>query len=193
MKKLLLLVTTFIATPILIFVCIIFLSYLAYTENETRISQSHTFVAYAALPSTQNLLRDRIVAKDGRIEVLEVFLKKYKSELTPFAKHIVASADKYDLDYRLIPAIAMQESNLCKKAPKNSHNCWGYAIYGKNVKKFPNYAVAIEAVSHTLSTNYKQIGLVTPEEIMKKYTPSSNGSWANGVSHFMNELQSITL
>ena len=61
------------------------------------------------------------------------------------------------------------------------------------LKKFENYTVAIESVSHTLSTDYKQVGLVTPEQIMRKYTPSNNGSWANGVSHFMDELQSITL
>src|SRR5258708_2836582 len=193
MKKILLLSTTFIATPFLIFVCIIFLSYLIYADKQTQLSQNHSKVAYAALPSTQNLLRDRIQAKDARVEVLETFFNKYDSELAPFAQNVVTAADKYNLDYRLIPAIAMQESNLCKKAPKDSHNCWGYAIYASNSKKFSNYSAAIDAVSKTLATDYKQVGLITPEEIMRKYTPSSNGSWATGVSHFMAELQNITL
>ena len=193
MKKLVLLAATFTLTPLVIFISIIFLSYLIYLEKKINLSHNNSKVAYAALPSTENLLRDRIIAKDGRVEVLEAFFKKYKSELAPYAKNIVASADKYNLDYRLIPAIAMQESNLCKKAPKNSHNCWGYAIYGKNVKKFANYTVAIDAVSHTLSKDYKKIGLVTPDQIMTKYTPSNNGSWARGVSHFMTELENIIL
>ncbi len=193
MKKILLLGTTFIATPLLIFVCIIYLSFLFYQDNKLNLSQNHNKVAYAALPSTQNLLHDRVSSKDSRIEVLEIFFKRYNSELVPFAQNIVTTADKYNLDYRLIPAIAMQESNLCKKVPKDSYNCWGYAIYGRNLKKFSNYSAAIDAVSHTLSTDYKQIGLITPEDIMHKYVPSSNGSWAIGVSHFMGELGGIQL
>lgn len=31
---------------------------------------------------------------------------------------IVAIADKYNIDFRLLPAIAMQESNLCKSDPR---------------------------------------------------------------------------
>ena len=106
----------------------------------------------------------------------------------PFATDVIESADKYGLDYRLIPSIAMQESNLCKKIIKDSYNCWGFGIYGKKVTKFDNYKTAIETVTKTLAKQYKANGLETPDEIMKRYTPSSNGSWANGVNHFMNQL-----
>jgi hypothetical protein len=98
-------------------------------------------------------------------------------------------ADKYSLDFRLIPSIAMQESNLCKKIPAESYNCWGFGIYGSKVTKFSNYPEAIETVTRTLALKYKEKGLVTPEEIMSMYTPSSNGSWAHGVNHFMQQLQ----
>ena len=113
---------------------------------------------------------------------------RYKSDLLPYAQNIVDAADKYDLDYRLIPAIAMQESNLCKKAPKDSHNCWGFAIYGKKVLKFDNYTDAINTVTKTLAIQYKGQGLETPEQIMTKYTPGSNGSWAKSVNYFMDQL-----
>lgn len=178
----------FISTILLIFISLIYLSTLTYQKNRINFSLSNSKVAYAALPTTQNLLRDQIKSKDARIEVLTNFLRKYDSDLSPYAQKIIDTADRYDLDFRLVPAIAMQESNLCKKVIKESYNCWGYGIYGTKVKKFKDYPSAIEAVSKTLASDYKDQGLVTPDEIMKKYTPGSNGSWAKSVNHFMNYL-----
>lgn len=187
MKNSLIIGGYFIATILLIFISAVYLSFLEYQKSRS-ILFSESKVAYAALPSTQNLLRDRIKSKDARIEVLSSFLQKYDSDLAPFAQTIINAADKYGLDFRLLPAIAMQESNLCKKIVKQSHNCWGYEIYGNKVKKFKDYPTAINAVSQTLASDYKENGLVTPEEIMRKYTPGSNGSWAKGVEHFMSVL-----
>jgi hypothetical protein len=135
------------------------------------------------------VLGDSIISKDARIEMVRQFFAKYKSPLEPFATNVVEEADKHDLDFRLLPAIAMQESNLCQKIIANSHNCWGFGIYGKTVTKFDSYPEAIETITRTLAKNYVAGGLNTPEEIMKKYTPSNNGDWAKSVSHFMSQLQ----
>ncbi|MBI2613375.1 MAG: glucosaminidase domain-containing protein [Candidatus Levybacteria bacterium] len=132
---------------------------------------------------------DNIFFKDARIEIVRQFFEKYKSPLVPFAENIVEDADKYGLDYKLLPAIAMQESNLCQKIITDSYNCWGFGIYGKKVTRFESYPEAIDTVTRTLVNNYVAGGLTTPQEIMKKYTPSNNGSWAYSVSYFMNLLQ----
>ena len=87
------------------------------------------------------------------------------------------------------PAIAMQESNLCKRSPENSFNCWGFGIYGQKVTRFSDYEEGIEAVTKTLALKYKADGLDTPQEIMRRYTPQSNGSWAESVEYFMDQLQ----
>lgn len=193
MKKTLILATTFIGTPFFIFICIIFFSYLSYIQaNKNSLSQDNSKVAYAALPSNQNLLRDKVVSKDARVEILENFFKKYNSELLPFAQDVVINADKFGIDYKLLPAIAMQESNLCKKAPSQWHNCWGFGIYTNKITTFENYSDAISTISKSLR-DYKDKGLVTPDQIMTKYTPGSKGSWASGVSHFMAELQQTSL
>jgi len=177
----------FIFTIFFIIVTTIYLSFLNFQSNNKNMAQ-HPKVAYAALPATQNLLKDGVVAKDVRYELLSNFFQKYDSDLLPFASEIIDTADRYGLDFRLVPSIAMQESNLCKKVIKESYNCWGFGIYGDKVKKFKNYSNAIDTVTKTLASDYKAQGLVTPEQIMKKYTPGSNGSWARGVSHFMNQL-----
>jgi hypothetical protein len=145
-------------------------------------------VAFAALPLASGTLKVNIVSADARLVAVKSFFKRYNSDLLPYAEEVITSADKYNLDFRLVPAIAMQESNLCKKAPKDSYNCWGFGIYAKKVTKFDNYYEAIDTVTKTLARQYKEKGLETPEQIMTKYTPSNDGAWANSVNHFMNQL-----
>lgn len=127
--------------------------------------------------------------KDSRVAVLKVFFRKHNSPLYDHADFIVKVSDEYELDYRLIPAIAMQESTACKVIPHNSHNCWGWGIYGNKITRFGSYPEAIETVAKGLKTNYIDKGLTTPEAIMAKYTPSSNGSWARGVSSVLGVLE----
>jgi hypothetical protein len=189
--RFILLFSSLAITPIVLLVAIIFslsIAYKAYDHNKKTMTEKPPGVAYAALPTNENVLAATIVASDARVEVVRQFMERYKSPLEPYAQHIVATADKYDMDHRLIPAIAMQESGLCKKNRKESFNCWGFGVYGKKYHHFDNYEQAIDAVSKTLAEKYIGIGLTTPRKIMTKYTPSSNGSWANGVEHFMAEM-----
>lgn len=126
---------------------------------------------------------------DGRAANLRAFFRKYNSPLYDKAELIVSTSDKYHFDYRLIPAIAMQESTLCKFIPDNSYNCWGYGIYGTTVTRFSSYEEGIETVAEGIKTNYLDKGLVTASDIMRKYTPSSNGSWAKGVNTVLQWLE----
>lgn len=126
---------------------------------------------------------------DGRAANLKRILRKYNSPLYDSAEYMVAKADEYKFHYGLLFAIAMQESQGCKAIPPGSHNCWGYGIYGDKVTTFDSYEEAIDVVSTGLYNNYIQKGLTTPEQIMKKYTPSSNGSWAYAVNFFFDKLE----
>lgn len=192
MGKLLLLVSFFIIAPFFLLFNLLLFSYLSYHKNQpsfqSSLFQPTKTVAYAALPSIQNVLLYDIGQKDSRVESIREFFARYNSPLKGHTQDVIDAAEKYGLDYRLIPAIAMQESNLCKKIPKNSYNCWGYGIYGTQVKNFDNYTQAIDTVTKTLAKHYKGNGLETPEQIMTKYTPSNNGAWARSVSYFMNQL-----
>lgn len=119
---------------------------------------------------------------DGRAAKLKAFFRKYNSPLYDVADHIVAEADRNGFDYRLLAAIAMQESTLCKFIPENSYNCWGWGIYGDLVTRFGSYEEGITIVSEGIKKNYIDHGLVTATAIMAKYTPPSKGSWAQGVN-----------
>lgn len=189
MRKFLSTTAFLMITPIVFLFALIF-SLLLYTHSlEDPYLVYDSKVVYAALPTSQNVLSGTIKQEDGRAEKIRQFLAKYNSPLEPHAQDLVNAADEYGLDHRLLAAIAMQESGLCKKIPENSYNCWGYGIYGDTVTRFKDYKEGIYTVSKGLATRYKARGLVTPEQIMTMYTPSSNGSWAFSVNYFMSTLQ----
>lgn len=161
----------------------------SYSQTAQPITYRET-VAYAALPSDQNIISGNIIeSQNGKAEKIRQFLARYNSPLEPYSVDIVNAAEEYGLDHRLIPAIAMQESTLCKKIPVNSFNCWGFGIYGTKVTRFADFKEGIYTVTRALATRYKKRGLVTADQIMTMYTPSSNGSWARGVNTVLNQLQ----
>lgn len=129
---------------------------------------------------------------DSRATLVANFLERYKSPLQPYDEYgekLVAIADKNNIDFRLLPAIAMQESNLCKVIPPGSYNCLGFGVHSRGTLGFENYEAGFERAARELKANYIDRGLTTPEEIMRKYTPSSNGSWAASVNQWMAEMR----
>lgn len=187
-------------TPIVLFASLISLFSLgstapsvkaqALTVNKVTSKPSEIGISvYASLPSNVPSISGYVTAGDARPEIVRQYLEFYNSPLTPYANEIVQVADKYGIDFRFIPAIAQQESNLCHVIPPGSYNCWGWGITSVSSLGFNSYSDAIDTVSKGLKNNYIDEGLVTPDEIMTKYTPSSNGSWAHGVNEFMSEMK----
>ena len=114
MKKVILPTAFFLLTPIVLILSLTLLSY-SFKGNVLNLSSQIPKVAYAALPHVSGTLKMNVGSKDMRISIVRDFFKKYKSALAPYADDVIIAADKYEIDFRLIPAIAMQESNLCKK------------------------------------------------------------------------------
>lgn len=139
-------------------------------------------------PSSASL-KSSIVSGDARPLIIKNYLKYYRSPLLSHSDYIFEISQQVGMDYRLLVAIAQQESNLCKKIPEDSYNCWGWGIHSRGTLKFSSYQEAIKTVAEGIKENYISKGLETPQEIMAKYTPLSNGSWAAGVNQFMEEME----
>lgn len=154
-----------------------------------HINNQNNFFVLPSLNKSSTDFETELVLGDSRVANLKSFFRKYNSPLYDYAEKIVEVSDRYHFDYRLLPAIAMQESNLCLKIPENSYNCWGWGIYGDKVIKFSSYDEAIEVVAKGIKEEYLDKGLVTASQIMKKYTPPSLGSWAKGVNLFIRLLE----
>jgi len=160
-----------------------------YIYTNLSSNKSLTVAAESNVPESSSEIRSQIIKADARPVIIERYLAKYKSPLLPYAKQIFEISETYGLDYYWIVAIAQQESNLCKKIPEDSHNCWGYGINSSGTLRFDNYDLALKAYALYLKTQYFDKGLNTPELIMKKYCPHSDGSWARGVQQFIDEME----
>lgn len=174
-------------TLILAFILLIYLS----TDKVVN-HQSENFKLYSALPVNNDQISIQVDFADGRALIIGNFFKGHASPLQSLGSYFVQAADKYKLDFRLLPAIAMQESLGGKKIIRNSFNPFGYGIYGDKVIKFSSWEEAIDKVAKALQEDYLNQGLKTPDKIMAKYTPPAlkrGGDWAKGVNSFMQQLQ----
>ena len=140
-------------------------------------------------PLVLDVLESDVKLVDGRSAALKRYLRKIDSPLFDYTDLLIEEADKYGYDYKLLVAIALQESTGCKFAPEGSYNCWGWGIYGDKITRFTSYDEAIRTVSKGIKEHYIDKGHITTEDIMSKYTPSSDGSWAWGVRFFFRKIE----
>jgi hypothetical protein len=142
---------------------------------------------------TGRVIGTTVVTADAREILLSGFLKN--SPLAPYAGLIISEADKYGLDFRLVPAIAMCESNLGKRIPSSdSYNAFGIAVYTGQQEgaKFVNWEKSISWVYEFIHEKFISRDIVDIREIGSIWAPPSveNGhSWANCVETFMNRIR----
>ena len=145
-------------------------------------------------PPVLGIMNSNVSSKDGRAAILTQFFARYKAPLAAYGKELVEAADKYGLDWRLLPAIAMLESNGGKKIPEGSYNPFGWAIHSQYTKKFSSWEEGIQTVAKGIKEDYIDRGLVTPCEIMTRYNPIStarDGSWCKAVEYFIWEIDNF--
>ncbi len=164
--------------------------YVASQKSQTASSQK-----LQASLNSQNLDIDNTISgqvlgekiTDMRPILVSDFLKG--TPLAPYSKYMVEVADKYDIDYRLIPAIAMKESGGGAAVNQATHNAWGFE---NGSTKFESWEAAIDIVGKTLKNRYIAKGLTTPEQIMAVYAPpalATGGQWAKDINYYFSQMQ----
>jgi hypothetical protein len=125
-------------------------------------------------------------AADPRVETLEKYLKQKNSPLAKEANTFIEVADKYQLDWRFLPAIAGMESSFGQNVLKNSYNPFGW---GGGYAYFDSWENAIRTVGLEL---YQRVvvnyGTPTPESLGPSYCPPNYRKWIAGVNFFMDDL-----
>jgi hypothetical protein len=128
--------------------------------------------------------------KIDRVGALEKFFQKYNSPLANHAETFVLIADKYKIDYKLLPSIACMESTCAKFLIPGTHNPFGW---GAGRIAFASYDEAIEKVGAGLDKIYLSRGLDNAEKIAPVYNPPSPISWTKGVNYFTGKIEEISL
>jgi hypothetical protein len=181
--------------PATIFASIFILGQVSKTK-EIRVAASQTikvlaqtppYEIFSAIPTQFGGLSSSIVKGDARTFILQNALAG--SPLFSYSQLLVETADKYNLDFRLMPAIAIVESGGGRAMIYGSHNAWGFE---NGATKFSSWEEAIEKVAQTLKSAYIDQGLVTPEQMMPKYAPPSvakGGPWAKKVNLLFEQMK----
>lgn len=111
------------------------------------------------------------VARQEKADAIDAYFKKHDAPLEGHGMKFVLEAEKNDIDYRLLPAIAMRESTggkqACKKVP-NSVFGWGSCKIS-----FKSIDESIEIVARNLGGNNPNTDHhyedKTITQILKKY------------------------
>ena len=128
-------------------------------------------------------------SKEQRTEALEGFFEEVNSPLKDQSDTFVEVADKYGLDYKLLPAISCIESSCGVKLIEGSYNPFGWGIYGNNAIYFESWEDAIETVGKGIRENYVSRGFNTPEKMAPIYTPPNSAKWLYAVKSFMYRIE----
>ncbi len=166
----------------------VFLTSLMLTPQKAKPQDTTRYAIYSSRPLTLQPSTNAVYSKDSRAQRINEVFKIYNCPLEGMGDVFVYEADKNNIPWWLVAAVSFQESSCGKKTPKvggiESYNAWGWAVYGDMTFSFDNYARGIETVSKYFRTRFFSQGITDPCEIMKTYTPQSNGSWCEGVNHF---------
>ena len=118
-----------------------------------------TSVAYAdkAEAANENDTTEQIAARQlsREAQILASYLAKFNSPLQYHAQDFIDAAKTYELDWRLVPAIAGVESTFGKFIP-GGYNAWGWGVYtGRNSGvAFSSWDEGIEKVAAGIKRDY---------------------------------------
>ncbi len=155
---------------------------ISHSQNQTKAVKAPQALA-TKTPVADVMVVDVVAAKDNRADRLQAYFAAKNSPFTPYAQNFIDVADKYDLDWTLLPAIANVESQLGKQIPGGSFNPYGW---NNGNYRFLSWENANEVVANGLRTRYAPTGLVTPYRIGRMYAASP--TWAVRVAKYQLEL-----
>ncbi len=122
---------------------------------------------------------------DPRAVILRDYFAKYNSPLQNYSQDFIEAADKYQVDWKLVPSIAGVESTFGQAIP-GGYNDWGWGVYGDQAIYFKTQKDGIYTVTAAMRTNYLDKGLTNPYQMNGSYAASS--AWGGHVAYFIADL-----
>lgn len=120
---------------------------------------------------------------------IDNYLRSRGSPMAGLGQTFVAAGKKYGVDPRLLVGIATIESGAGAHLAQ-AYNPFNWGIH--RGQQYGSWEESINDVARGLRQNYLNHGLETPEAIVSKYAPSSDGNnesnWAGVVSQVMGKL-----
>ena len=126
---------------------------------------------------------------DGEAMVLAQYFAQYNSPLQFHAQDFIDASRQFNVDWKLVPAIAGVESTFGKFIP-GGYNAWGWGVYGNQAIYFTSWRQAIFEVTKGLREKYLDRGLMDPYSMNRIY--ASSPYWGGKVTYFMADLEKFS-
>jgi hypothetical protein len=143
------------------------------------------FAGVVSLPSPGSLHAEKTPAPqrrqtDARLERLKAFFGKFNCPAKDYSSDFIVAAERYDLDWRLLPSISYLESTGGKTARNNNLFGWNCGRSG-----FSSASAGIHEVGRRLarSSRYRSKNL---DQLLATYNPV--GDYAQKVKCIMQRI-----
>ncbi|MEZ6255226.1 MAG: hypothetical protein R3B92_00390 [Patescibacteria group bacterium] len=150
------------------------------------------YSTYSSKPKVAGIATQNLESGDARAARINAIFSMYECPIQGKGDVFVKEADKNNIPYWLVASVAFQESTCGKYTPyingAPTHNLYGWGVWGDNVAKFDTLDEGIEVVSEYMNKRFYSQGITEPCDIMKVYTPPSQGSWCEGVKFFRDKI-----
>lgn len=120
---------------------------------------------------------------DTRAMALGNFFTKHNCPLLPYVDDFISAADKYQIDFRILPAISVIESQCGKVFPPATNNPFGWQSARVGFKSIPN---AVDFITGQLA-NSKYYANKTTKEKLAAYCPEP--TYPTRVLNLINQIK----
>ena len=174
-----------VAIALLCFATIQQLSTQTKENNNLFVNRNVVLLSSQTLENSKSVIENIKSEKDNRAEKLKKYLEMKNSPYSNKADFFVKTADKYEIDYTLLPSISGIESSFGLYLVSNSYNPFGW---GGGYIYYNSWEECIESVAKGIATHYPSD---IPEEIGPIYTPPNYVKWIAAVKQFQREIRDI--
>jgi hypothetical protein len=143
------------------------------------------FAGIVSLPTPRSIHAERVPASqraaDTRLEKLRAFFAKWNCPAKDYSVEFITEAERYDLDWRLLPSISYLESSGGKNAPNNN-------LFGWNCGRsaFASATASIHEVARRLGRS-RLYRTKTLDQKLATYNPA-NAAYARKVRSVMQQI-----
>lgn len=152
--------------------------------NNKEQNQGTAVSTVSIATDTTEGISDSAEPEDDRASRLDAYFSKWDMPLAGYGAKFISEADKYGIDWKLMPAIAVQESSGGKYMKNNNPFGWGSCEI-----KFASFNEAIEELAANLGGTdpetaryYKDASV---DKILWHYNGSVNKSYPGKIKYIM--------
>ncbi|MFC1622214.1 hypothetical protein ACFL13_02435 [Patescibacteria group bacterium] len=171
----------------------VFIFQIPISKASTKVVDKYSI--FSLKPLTLDRVDYNVGLIDSKAKRIDSVFAFYRCPLEGYGQVFVEEAEVNEIPYWLLAALSFQESGCGKNTPSieengpETYNLFGWGVWGNQVFEFDSYEHAISTVSKYMGKKFYSQGITNLCEIMRTYTPPSDGSWCGGVEYFGEMIQ----